>query len=122
MLLPTSEYEKINTEFQLHWGKINGPILAHQRFVNTKKGNKQLVKKIKNNDYGICKVCSSPLVPVGQRNKPMMHTAKLWCLSCEEQRGELPEDGANFGSWLDDEIIGTIVETSVEDDLKTIGL
>lgn len=122
MLLPTSDYEEIDTKFRSYWGKINGPILAHQGFVATKKGKEELVKKIKNNDYGVCKVCSNPLVPVGRRNKPMMGFAILFCVSCDEQRGQLLEDGANFGRWLNAEIVGEILETSVEDDLRTIGL
>ncbi|MFQ5979211.1 MAG: hypothetical protein ACE5OZ_13880 [Candidatus Heimdallarchaeota archaeon] len=90
---------EVNSISELNWNEY---ALKHQKYLRTKKGMNHLRKKIENGDFSRCPDCRTPLLPVGQRNKPYISSLYLACFSCNKAVDRVESvDGAVYGKWWD---------------------
>ena len=80
--------------------------LIHARFIVTALGLQMMLEKVRQSEFGVCpriNCFSQPLLPVGLSDKPMQHTLKMYCPSCQEiyypkYTRHSSIDGAYFGT------------------------
>ncbi|KII61757.1 Casein kinase II subunit beta [Thelohanellus kitauei] len=80
--------------------------MIHARYILTTRGQQKMIRKYKNNEFGICNLynCNgNPCLPVGLSDQPKISSVKLYCPRCENiyvprSKRYIGIDGAYFGT------------------------